>query len=113
MNAIQYKGYTGVFEYEPDDEAFHGTVLGIRDVIHFCGGSIAELKTALADSVEEYLDMCKADGVEPQKPFSGKFALRLDPEIHRKVAEVAKASGKSLNAWMAEAIAQRLDGAAR
>lgn len=108
MNAIQYKGYTGIFEYEPDDEQFHGTVLGIRDVIHFCGSSIAELKTALADSVEEYLSMCEEDGVEPAKPFSGKFALRLDPETHRRVAESAKASGKSLNAWMTEAIARRL-----
>jgi len=111
MNALTYKGYTGVFEYESDDEAFHGTVLGIRDVIHFTGRSIDELKAALADSVEEYLAMCREDGVDPQKPVSGKFALRLDPDVHRKAIAAAKASGKSINAWMAEAIEHRLGDA--
>jgi predicted HicB family RNase H-like nuclease len=113
MNAMQYKEYTGFFEFEPDDEMFHGTVVGIRDVVHFCGSSVVELKTALADSVEDYLEFCKNIGKAPEKPCSGKLMLRLSPDLHRQAETAAKASGKSLNAWMTEAIAQRLAGEAR
>ena len=34
------------------------------------------------DSVDDYLAFCKERGVDPQKPYSGKLALRTTPEIH-------------------------------
>ncbi len=58
MSLMKYKDWFGSFEYEADDEMFHGRVLGIRDVVHFCGASVDELKQALADSVEDYLEAC-------------------------------------------------------
>lgn len=93
-----------------DDEAeiFHGEIINTRDVITFQGKTVAELKRALKDSVEDYLDFCKSRNEEPDRPFSGKFNLRLDPELHRDVCVAAKLSGKSLNQWVTEAIAQHL-----
>ncbi|MHB8987854.1 MAG: toxin-antitoxin system HicB family antitoxin [Desulfobulbia bacterium] len=41
-------------------------------------------------------------GQAPEKPFTGKFVLRLSPDLHRKVYIAARAAGKSLNAWVAE-----------
>lgn len=108
MNMLKYKDYIGIFEYYPDDREFHGRVLGIRDVVHFSGESVKELEQALADSVEDYLEFCKNIGKAPEKPCSGKLMLRLSPDLHRQAETAAKASGKSLNAWMSEAIAQRL-----
>ncbi|MHC1788967.1 hypothetical protein [Solidesulfovibrio sp.] len=58
MNVMTYKGFTGYFDFIPGDDEFHGRVIGIRDVIHFSGGSVEELRKALADSVEDYLDLC-------------------------------------------------------
>ena len=77
---------------------------GIRDVVHFTGSSIDELKQALADSVEDYLEFCAEQGKEPQRPYSVRFNVRIAPELHRRIASRAAADGKSLNAWVAEAL---------
>ena len=52
MNAFQYKGYVGTFEFEHGDDAFHGEIAGIRDVIHFTGRSVDELRQAFREAVE-------------------------------------------------------------
>jgi len=41
---IEYKGYTGVVEYDPEIEAFSGYVIDLRDQIHFEGESVEEVK---------------------------------------------------------------------
>ena len=73
-------------------------------MITFQGRSIDELKTALADSVEDYLEFCRDEGEEPSKPYSGRFNLRLGPELHREVAQAASMAGKSLNAWITDTL---------
>ena len=35
---IEYKGYTGVFEFDPSIDAFHGRIVGLQDVVTFLGG---------------------------------------------------------------------------
>lgn len=106
MNVLKYKHWTGLFEYEPEDELFHGRVLGLRDVIHFCGSSVEELKQSLADSVEDYLEACEAFGKKPERPHSGKLTLRLSPEEHAAVASAAAAKGMSINAWISQTVAR-------
>jgi predicted HicB family RNase H-like nuclease len=34
---IEYKGYTGVIEFDPSTDAFHGRVVGLQDVVTFEG----------------------------------------------------------------------------
>jgi len=83
---------------------FHGRVLGIRDVVHFSGASVEELKQALADSVEDYLEACASIGKEPERPHSGTLTLRISPELHTAAATAAIAQDLSLNAWIAQTI---------
>lgn len=104
MNALTYKGYTGVFEYDPEADLFHGEVAGIKDVVTFQGRSLDELRQALVESLEFYLVACAEDGVQPEKPASGILSVRLGPQLHGKAAVAAKASGKSLNAFVAQAV---------
>ena len=104
MNIMTYKGYTGAFEYDADADIFHGDVLHISDVVTFEGRSIDELKAALADSVEDYLEFCKCHGRQPQKPYSGRFNVRISPDLHRRIAECASRSGKSINAWLTDSL---------
>jgi len=101
---LKYKNYTGMVEYDADGKIFTGEVLGLRDVITFEGRSPDELEESFRQSVDLYLEMCAQDGVEPQKPFSGRFNLRLDPELHRRVAERAALAGESLNGWIADVL---------
>ena len=100
MNTMTYKGYQGKFEYDQDADIFHGEVLHLNDVVTFQGRSIDELKKALADSVEDYQLLCKEVGKEPERPFSGKFNIRISPELHQQIAKKAAEAGVSLNSWI-------------
>ena len=104
MNTMNYKGYTGKFEYDSDADLFHGEVLNLTDVITFQGRSIDELKEALAESAEDYLEFCAQQGKAPEKPFSGRFNVWLSPELHQRIASRAALSGKSINAWLNESL---------
>ena len=104
-----YKGYIGKVDYDEEAGIFHGEVINTRDVITFQGKSVAELKGSLKDSVEDYLEFCKESGEEPDRPFSGKFIVRIPPEVHREAFLRARKAGKSLNAWTREAIEKKLD----
>jgi predicted HicB family RNase H-like nuclease len=92
-----YKGYCGRAEYDDEAKFFHGEVIGTRDVITFQGTSIPELHDAFKSSVDDYLSFCKERGEPAEKPFSGKFVARLEPDLHRRVSMLAQAEGKSLN----------------
>jgi predicted HicB family RNase H-like nuclease len=104
MNAMTYKGFAARVEYSEDDACFVGHVAGLRDVVGFHGETVAELRAAFEEAVEDYLETCKKLGQEPGRPYSGQFRLRLAPELHARAAMVAETRGKSLNAWVAEMI---------
>jgi predicted HicB family RNase H-like nuclease len=99
---MEYKGYIGKVEFDEDAGIIHGEVINTRDVITFQGESVAEVKMAFHESVDDYLEFCKTRGETPDKPFSGQFVTRISPELHRQINVVAVLSGKSLNAWVAE-----------
>jgi predicted HicB family RNase H-like nuclease len=101
---IEYKGYVGVIEFEPEIELFHGTVLNTNDVITFYGASVPELKEQMRRSVEDYLQFCRELGRDPERPFSGKILVRTTPELHRKVALRAARRRVSMNAFMQDAL---------
>ncbi len=101
---MEYNGYIGKVEFDPDANILHGEVIGIRDVVTFQGSSIAEIEKAFRESVDDYLKFCQARGEQPEKPCSGKFVVRIPPDLHRKANMLACASGKSLNAWVAECL---------
>ena len=100
---FEYKGYAGTVE--PDDGAFSGRVIGLRDVVTFEGATYAEVEAAFRASIDDYLEFCAARGEAPDRPCSGKIPLRVDPELHRAAAIRAQAEGLSLNQWIARRIA--------
>ena len=101
---IEYKGYTGVFEFDASIDAFHGRIVGLQDVVTFQGCSLDELRREMAESVEDYLEFCAEVGKEPERPYRGEFLVRTTPELHRAAAIEAEASGMSLNAWIEETL---------
>lgn len=104
MNVMTYKGYSARIEYSDEDGCFVGHIAGIRDVVGFHGESVSELKDAFEEAVDDYLSTCKKLKRSPQRPYSGKVMLRIDPGIHAKAAMLAEAEGKSLNSWAQDAI---------
>jgi predicted HicB family RNase H-like nuclease len=100
MNTMTYNGYEAIIEYDEEAELLHGEVMNLRDVITFQGQSVAELKRAFAESVDDYLAFCKERGEEPEKPYSGQFVVRVEPPLHRALVTAAKRAGVSLNKWV-------------
>lgn len=101
-----YKGYAGSIEFDDEDVVFHGRVLGIRDIVTFEAESADELVKAFHESVDDYLAFCEERGQEPQKPYSGKLALRTTPEIHALLSKAAANDGKSINQWISDTLAE-------
>lgn len=106
MNTMMHKGYAARVEYSEDDGCFVGHIAGIRDVVGFHGDTVAGLRAAFQEAVDDYLETCEKLGQKPNRPYSGQFRLRLSPELHARAAMVAEMRGKSLNAWVSEVIEQ-------
>lgn len=99
---MEYNGYIAKVAYDDEARIFHGEVINLRDVITFQGETVEELRQALRESVADYLEFCEARGERPEKPFSGKFMLRIPPELHRKIYVQAKVADKSINSWVTD-----------
>src|SRR5690349_4264509 len=107
MKTISYKGFQASVEFE--DGALYVRVLHTDDVLVAQVNGADEVQAALAELVDAYLEDCRELGKEPQKPFSGSFNVRIDKEAHRQVAIAAANVGVSLNAWVEDAINQKLE----
>lgn len=108
---MEHKGYRARVEFDHDAGVFFGEVEGLKDVVTFEATTVAALKKAFRASVDDYLEMCSERGEEPEKPYSGKFLIRMDPVLHREVAAAAARSGKSLNQFASEVLRAWLAGA--
>ncbi len=107
---MKYKEYVAKVEFDDESEIFHGEVANLKDVITFQGKSVAELKKAFKDSVEDYLEFCKKRGEAPEKPFSGNFPVRATPEEHQIFYLAAMRSHKSMNLWVRETLKKAANG---
>ena len=70
FSMIEYKGYIGVVEFDPEIDLFHGTVINTHDVITFYGASVTELREEMQKSLEVYFEVCEEQGKVPDTPSS-------------------------------------------
>ena len=107
---MEYKGYYAQVVFDEDANVFHGEIINLRDVITFEGETVDELRQAFQDSVDDYLEFCAERGENPEKPYSGKFVVRVNPELHKRVAIEARKRGVSINSLVGEALCKAIDG---
>ena len=95
--------YVKIVEWSNEDQCFVGQCPG---VIGPCchGDDEVEVYRELCQIVEEWIEIHETDGRElPEslggKKFSGKFVLRVEPALHRRLAAKAIAAGESLNSY--------------
>ena len=103
-NLLEYKDYLGTVEYSASDKLLYGQVLGINGLVSYEGKSIESLQSDFEEAVDDYLDMCREQGVEPQKTYKGTFNVRISPILHKNLAAFAASHHKTLNATVEEAI---------
>lgn len=97
---MKYKGYYGYVSFDDEAKIFHGEIVNTRSVITFQGKNVEELEKAFRDSIDDYLEWCEERKKKPEKPFSGKFMLRISPELHREISIKAREKNSSLNRFI-------------
>ena len=110
MSTMTYRGYTAEIEVSPEDDAFIGHIAGIRDIVGFHGESVAELKAAFEEAVEDYLETCERLGVAPRTPDANELTLKVPLEVRESLALAAEGSGKSIDQIAAEVLARASHG---
>jgi predicted HicB family RNase H-like nuclease len=108
MNMMTVDGYKARIEYDAELDMFRGEVLGLNGGADFWGKNPKELRAEFKKSLQVFLDVCRERGIEPRRSYSGKFNLRISPDLHEKLAIVAEAEGKSINALAQEALRIRV-----
>ncbi len=109
MIEFEYKGYkSSEIKRDETQDLLYGHVVGITDGIGFAGRDEVELAQAFRDSIEDYFEACVEDGKKPEKPFSGKFVVRIPPDLHRQVVTLAEAQNVSLNRFIKELLEARV-----
>jgi len=105
-NYMNYKNYTGSVCFSEEDAVFYGKVIGIKALISYEGDSVRAIIKDFHNAVDEYLEFCATKGKEPERPFKGSFNVRINADLHRKLALTASARGVSLNTLVEDAILQ-------
>lgn len=104
MNTLKYKDYIGSVAFSEKDNVFFGKIEGIDGLVNFEGESVKELTAAFHEAVDDYLAYCKEEGIEPHKSYSGSLNIRISPEVHSKIAILAKQAGISINAFIKQTL---------
>jgi predicted HicB family RNase H-like nuclease len=104
MNVMEINGVKAVITFDPEINMFRGEFVGLNGGADFYSTDIDGLRREGETSLKVFLDMCAEEGVSPYRKTSGRLNLRLSQEVYDKATTLAKASGKSLNAWIADVI---------
>jgi predicted HicB family RNase H-like nuclease len=108
MNVMTVDGYHAKIEYDEELDLFRGEILGLNGGADFYGKNPKDLRSEFKKSLQVFLAVCKEKGFEPRRNFSGKFNLRISPELHERLAIEAQAQGKSINTLAREALQERV-----
>ena len=107
-NIMEIDGYHAVIQFDPEIDMFRGEFLDLNGGADFYAQDVSGLRREGAASLKVFLEMCAEDGAEPRRHYSGRFNVRLQPELHASVSVAAAAEGKSLNQWVADALSDHV-----
>jgi len=103
-NVMEISGVKAVIAFDPEINMFRGEFVGLNGGADFYSTDIDGLRREGETSLKVFMDMCAEEGVSPYRKTSGRLNLRLSQELYDKASTLAKASGKSVNAWIADVI---------
>lgn len=101
---LRHKGYIAEVHFSPEDDVFYGQLLGIDALVNFEADTVAGLKLAFKEAVEDYLHTCKEMNKQPEKSFKGSFNVRISTQLHKDAAMIAAIKKISLNDYVKSAI---------
>ena len=107
-NTMIYKGYIGSVEFSEEDCLFYGSLQGIKSLVDYDGATAKELIEDFHNAVDNYLEVCTVEGIEPERPYKGSFNIRISPDLHKKAAIYAINHNVSLNSVVEQALQKAL-----
>ena len=107
-NIMRYKDYYATINYEDATSTFYGQIEDIDDLVSFESDTVQGLKSEFKNAIEEYLEVCKEHGKEPNKPYKGSFNVRVGPELHKRAVMMARINNMSLNQFVESAIKEKV-----
>ena len=105
-NALRYAGYVAEIAFDDSADAFHGRVVGLRDVIDFYGRTPEELRAAFRDAVDDYRAWCEERGEEPEGAAPDGLTFRPSEEQRRRFLAAAASRRMSLDSWVLSVLDQ-------
>ncbi|MDD3206005.1 MAG: type II toxin-antitoxin system HicB family antitoxin [Lachnospiraceae bacterium] len=109
-NILEYKEYLTKIEFSATDGVLFGKIEGITDLITFESDSACRIEGEFHNAVDDYLAFCKEVGKEPDKLYKGSFNVRINQELHKRLAVQSIKNGDSLNQSVEKAIKMYLNG---
>jgi predicted HicB family RNase H-like nuclease len=105
MNVMTCQGYVAGIGYDDADAdgLFLGRIVGLSDGVSFQAQTVAGLRAAFRDAVDDYVATCRKLGKTPQTPVRGRIRVRVAPDVHARAA-AARRAGQSLATWIEEAL---------
>lgn len=105
MNMLQYKGYYGSINVSVEDNCLYGKLEFISPLINYEAETVEELDAVFKESVDDYLETCRLQNIEAEKPCKGSFNVRIGHELHLSAMIAAKKQNVSLNEFVKQQIA--------
>ncbi len=103
-NIMTIDGQKALINYDPEIEMFRGEFLNLSGGADFYASDIEGLKREGSLSLKVYLEMCREKDINPYKSYSGRFNVRITPNLHEAAVCKAASMGKSLNDVIIEAV---------
>lgn len=99
--------YLKLVVWSEEDQCYVGSVPCLIDAC--CHGSDeTEVYRELCSIVDEWIEIYRKDGRPLPPPtnrdYSGRFVLRIGPEMHRALAVRALSEGESLNSFVVKSL---------
>lgn len=107
---LEYNGFQGSLDFDAETDVMYGKILHINDLVTYEADSLKELRIAFEEAVDDYIDTCKQLGLEPEKPFSGSFNVRIGTQLHKDLAKFAARHDVSINEVVKDAVNCHING---
>lgn len=101
---MHYKEYYGSVHFDDEALLFYGKIEFIRVLVSYEATNAKDLRRSFEEAVDDYLELCSTQGIEPETPFKGSLNIRLGSDLHRRVAIAAERNHTSLNKFITDTL---------
>jgi len=105
---LEHKGLCAAVEYSTEDNCFFGQLIGIDGLVMFEGTTVEELKACFINAVEDYISTCEENGITPQKSYTGRLSVNIQPSLHMQIAAYARKNNTTIKDVVEQSIEYRL-----